>query len=157
VYLKTFVESFKKFLKTVNKGLQRNRVQLGSHVCLHVFSILKPLSFERSFHLGKKKNLAGARSGEHGGWFISITPYLARNGLTTGEESEGSLLCNKNQLPSSARNCGITRETRFNYVSITSTQNISISMRPESSLCLFTYTYLLRHGLKLSKQREVIE
>jgi hypothetical protein len=55
VNLNTFVESFKKFLKTVSKGLQRNSDQFALHTFLHVFSVLKPLSFEGSFTLGKRK------------------------------------------------------------------------------------------------------
>lgn len=56
-YLNTFVELFKKFLKTVRKGLQMNSIQFGHHVFLNVLSILKRLSFEGSFHLRKEKNL----------------------------------------------------------------------------------------------------
>jgi hypothetical protein len=40
-YLNTFVVSFKKFLKIVSKGLERNSVQFGHHVFLNVFNILK--------------------------------------------------------------------------------------------------------------------
>jgi hypothetical protein len=56
VHLNTFVESFKKFLKKVSKGLHRNSIQFGRHVFLNVFTILKPLSFEGSFHRTKAKN-----------------------------------------------------------------------------------------------------
>jgi hypothetical protein len=45
-YLSAYVESFKKFLKTVSKG---------HHIFLNVFSILKPVSFEGSLHLRKEK------------------------------------------------------------------------------------------------------
>jgi hypothetical protein len=54
-YLNTFVESFKTPLKTASKGLQKNSVQLGRHVFLDAFNILKPLSFEDIFHY-KAKN-----------------------------------------------------------------------------------------------------
>jgi hypothetical protein len=55
-HFNTFVESFKKFLKTARKGFQRNRVQFGHHVFLNVFGSPKLLSFECSFHLRKEKN-----------------------------------------------------------------------------------------------------
>jgi hypothetical protein len=47
--------SFKTFLKTARKGLERNCVQFGRHVFLNILSILKPLSFEDRFHLWKEK------------------------------------------------------------------------------------------------------
>jgi hypothetical protein len=56
--------TFKRFLKTVSKALQRNSVQYSHHVFLNVLNILKPLSFEGSFHCRKEKKSAGARSGE---------------------------------------------------------------------------------------------
>jgi hypothetical protein len=62
--LEYIVASFKKFLKIVSKGLQRNSVQFGRHIFLNVFNILKLLSFDGSFHLRKEKKSAGARSGE---------------------------------------------------------------------------------------------
>jgi hypothetical protein len=55
-HFNTFVASFKKFLKTVSKGFQRNSVQFGRHVFHSVFNILKPLSFEGSFYCRKEKN-----------------------------------------------------------------------------------------------------
>jgi hypothetical protein len=54
-YLNTCIQSFKKVLKTVGKGLQRNSVQFSHHVFLNVFSILKPLSFEGNAYLRKRK------------------------------------------------------------------------------------------------------
>jgi hypothetical protein len=55
-HLNTCVESFRKFLKTVGKGLHRNSVQLDRYDSPNVVSILKPLSFEGSFHLTKREN-----------------------------------------------------------------------------------------------------
>jgi hypothetical protein len=57
-YLNAFLESFKKFLKTVSEGLQKNSVQFGRHDFLNAFSILRLLSVEGNFHLRKEKKNA---------------------------------------------------------------------------------------------------
>jgi hypothetical protein len=41
------------FFKTVRKSLQRSRFQFGRHLFLNILNILKPLSFEGSFHQWK--------------------------------------------------------------------------------------------------------
>jgi hypothetical protein len=56
-YLNTFVAPVKKFLKTLSRDLQRNSIQFGPYDFLNVFNILKPLSFEGSFHFGKEKKI----------------------------------------------------------------------------------------------------
>jgi hypothetical protein len=63
-YLNTFDASFKKFWKTVIKGLQRNSIQFGYHIFLNVFNILKSVLFDGSFHHKKGKKSAGEIWGE---------------------------------------------------------------------------------------------
>jgi hypothetical protein len=69
-YLYTFVESFKKFLKTVSKGLQRNSVHFGCHIFLTVCNILKRLPLRAVFTLGKIK--VQSRKLELSGWCLGI-------------------------------------------------------------------------------------
>jgi hypothetical protein len=49
--------------QTVGKGLQRNNVQFSLYAFLNGFSILKPLSFDGSVHLGGKRKNAVKKTG----------------------------------------------------------------------------------------------
>jgi hypothetical protein len=65
--LNIFVALFKKYFKTA-KTSKWTAFSWAVAFFLNVFNILKPLSFEGSFHLKKRKKSAGAKSGELGGW-----------------------------------------------------------------------------------------
>jgi hypothetical protein len=133
-YLNTFVAPFKKFLKTVSKGLRKNSVQFGRPVFLNVLNILKPRSFEGSFHRRKEKKIRWCEIRRIG----SVT-YL--HNAVFGQKylhyqcRLGGALSYKNQLLS-ARNCGLTREMRFNNLPITSTQKALSTVCPSGTNCL---------------------
>jgi hypothetical protein len=56
-YMNTFVASLKKFFKTVSRGFHRNSFQFRHPIFLNVTNILKPLSFEGSFHHRREKKI----------------------------------------------------------------------------------------------------
>jgi hypothetical protein len=100
--LNTFVASFKKFLKTVSKCIQKNSVQFGCYIFLNVFSVLKTLSFEGSFHCKKEKsplvrdqeNRVDGLYPHHRVWPEIFSPPV-RNGRGIVVQEEPPAICSK--------------------------------------------------------------
>ena len=76
---------FLKLHATVIQSVKRNGIIFDVCVLLYDLEVLKSFSFEGCFHLGNRKNSAGAESGEWDRLRIT-TPRLASKSFTIMEE-----------------------------------------------------------------------